>query len=57
MTRMIDPPEGWKYGFPKPLPVPPPATAKALRAWLLAQDYPSRLLDLAVNHSRYWDAP
>ncbi len=50
MTTMIDPPGGWRYGFPKP--TPPEGTD--LRAWLLEHGYPEKDIDLALKHSRYW---
>ena len=31
MTIMIDPPSGWKYGFPKPLP----DEVENVKEWLL----------------------
>lgn len=33
---MIDPPEGWKYGFPKEIPVDVEDTTK----WLIENGYP-----------------
>ena len=34
---LIDPPQGWAYGFPKKLPSPPPDN---LHQWLIEQGYP-----------------
>ena len=52
---IIDPPSGWRYGFPKVLPsyvlLP-----KQLRKWLLKQGYPAKDLQLALKYSRYWEA-
>lgn len=42
----IDPPEGWKYGFPKALPTGEPDVL----AWLIAEGYPQSVMD------RYGDA-
>lgn len=39
---LIDPPSGWKYGFPKELPDPPPEN---IREWLVEQGYPQREID------------
>lgn len=37
MPTMIDPPQGWLYGFPKILPEPRP---KNIRKWLIDNGYP-----------------
>jgi len=47
---IIDPPSGWKYGFPKPLP-----EGVQLSEWLLEQGYPEADIELAINYSRYWE--
>jgi hypothetical protein len=39
---LVDPPEGWRYGFPKELPEPPP---EDLNAWLISKGYPSKLIE------------
>ena len=41
-TTYIDPPEGWKYGFPKPLP----SDVEDILAWLIAEGYPQSTMDL-----------
>jgi len=51
--RIIDPPSGWRYGFPKPMPEKIKG-AESLKEWLLEQGYPEKDLDLAVKYSRYW---
>lgn len=57
MTLIIDPPEGWKYGFPKPLPKDFENDKDFnLKNWLLEQGYPKELIGLALKHSRYWDS-
>lgn len=38
-VTMIDPPGGWKYGFPKPLPEPRPEPWN-LTLWILSEGYP-----------------
>lgn len=50
---MIDPPSGWKYGFPKQLPDPPPT--ETLK-WLVENGYPQSEIDAYGNHFyvRYW---
>jgi len=37
----IDPPEGWKYGFPKVLP----KDTVDVRAWLIEEGYPKDLIE------------
>jgi hypothetical protein len=39
--RMIDPPSGWKYGFPKELP----NEVGDLTLWLIANGYPKSEVD------------
>ena len=41
MTLMVDPPSGWKYGFPKAKP----DDATHLIAWLLSEGYPQSEID------------
>lgn len=49
---LIDPPDGWRYGFPKRLPNHI-TTQSSLREWLEKEGYPSNDLDFAMEHSRY----
>lgn len=51
---MVDPPSGWKYGFPKPLPDPRP---EDMIAWFIEQGYPQKEIDVCGKHfySRYWE--
>jgi hypothetical protein len=39
---LVDPPAGWKYGFPKKLPSPPP---EDFNKWLVEQGYPKALIE------------
>lgn len=50
--RMIDPPSGWRYGFPKPVPDDVKDTIK----WLVEQGYPQHEIDRCGNHfyCRQW---
>lgn len=48
---VVDPPEGWKYGFPK---VFNPKEEQSYKDWLLEQGYPEKLIELALKHSRWW---
>lgn len=52
---MIDPPSGWKYGFPKPVPGGYIKSESLMRVWLEGEGYPSDSIDLALKHSRYWE--
>jgi hypothetical protein len=38
----VDPPEGWRWGFPR---LYDPATDGDMRAWMVANGYPQRLAD------------
>ena len=42
MTLIIDPPSGWKYGFPKPIPEDRRYDSVT---WLVEQGYPQELID------------
>ena len=50
---MIDPPSGWKYGFPKPIPE---NRKKDATVWLVEQGYPQEEIDKLGEHfyCRYW---
>jgi len=45
MTLMVDPPSGWKYGFPKAKP----DDATDTIAWLLSEGYPQSEIDKMGN--------
>lgn len=53
MKHMIDPPSGWKYGFPKELPK---GTVNTL-AWLVENGYPQKEIDRMGDHfyCRHWN--
>lgn len=42
----VDPPSGWKYGFPK---LYDPSTDGPMREWMIAQGYPKALADKGLN--------
>lgn len=42
MSTYIDPPEGWKYGFPKKLPKRVP---KNINEWLIKKGYPKHKIE------------
>ena len=47
---LIDPPEGWKYGFPRPLP----ADVKDVDKWVVEQGYPQELVHKGyMKYCRY----
>jgi len=53
MTKWIDPPAGWRYGFPKVLP----EGVEDLREWLVENGYPREEIDKMGEHfyCRYWN--
>ncbi len=51
---MIDPPSGWKYGFPRPYDAKPDQT---VGEWLIEKGYPKELVDKGMTrHCRYWES-
>lgn len=48
----IDPPSGWRYGFPKALP--DDLDRKYLRQWLIDNGYPENEVDFGMKYCRYW---
>jgi hypothetical protein len=52
LITYIDPPSGWKYGFPKPIP----DFTTDHRKWIVEQGYPQKLIDELGEHFyvRYW---
>ena len=50
---MCDPPSGWKYGFPKPIPDDLTSTME----WLVSEGYPQEEIDACGEHfyCRYWE--
>ena len=54
---MIDPPQGWKYGFPKPIPQEVLSHEKTLK-WLVEQGYPQEEIDKYKDkfYCRYWES-
>ena len=55
IVTMVDPPSGWKYGFPKELP--DSAKGDAFFSWLVSEGYPQSEIDNMGEHfySRYWE--
>jgi len=54
MATIIDPPSGWMYGFPKPIPED---RKKDVKTWLIEQGYPKERIDDLGEHfyCRYWE--
>lgn len=53
MAQMwVDPPEGWKYGFPRQIP----NDVVDHRKWLVEQGYPQKVMDEYGDYffCRYW---
>jgi len=51
---MIDPPSGWKYGFPRPLDK---KVDQPLEEWLVENGYPQELIDKGMTrHCRYFES-
>lgn len=50
MKTMVDPPSGWKYGFPKELPAD-----KDYKELLLESGYPEKDIEFALTYSRSWE--
>jgi hypothetical protein len=60
---MCDPPEGWKYGFPKPLNDEDFYLMKSgndvnIHRWLIEQGYPKEAIDSygELFYCRYWES-
>ena len=52
MAFMIDPPSGWKYGFPKKWDI-----RKTLEQMLLDAGYPESETQFALKYMRMWQEP
>ena len=55
--HMIDPPSGWRYGFPKAYDRV--TDGDDFRAWLLREGYPQAEIDRMGDHFyvRQWEEP
>lgn len=53
-AMFIDPPSGWKYGFPKELPSD---QVNRTTEWMIEQGYPREEIDKMGEHfyCRYWE--
>lgn len=51
--KMVDPPSGWKYGFPKPMPEL--KTEEEKIQWFLDNGYPKELINQGMlEYCRYF---
>ena len=55
-VTMVDPPSGWRYGFPKALPDDYPE-GESIIPWLISEGYPQEEVDKMGDHfyCRYWE--
>lgn len=57
--RMIDPPEGWRYGFPKEYTNIEfdRDEGSGMKRWLVENGYPQKVIDQYKDHFyiRMWD--
>ena len=53
MTKWIDPPSGWKYGFPKPVP----KGVEDMTEWLVSEGYPRAEIEKMGDYffCRHWE--
>ena len=47
---MVDPPSGWRYGFPKPYFKNAITDSNELNTWLVSEGYPQQEIDRFDNH-------
>jgi hypothetical protein len=52
--KIIDPPSGWKYGFPKEIPENV-TTLEDFKEWFIKNGYPEKDIELALKYSRVWE--
>ena len=53
---MVDPPEGWKYGFPKPV-IDTELYSSNPERWFLMKGYPQSLIDEGMlKYVRQWES-
>jgi hypothetical protein len=52
--KMVDPPSGWRYGFPKPMPEDLNSEQERVQ-WFLDNGYPQSLIDDGMlKYVRTW---
>lgn len=51
-NRIVDPPEGWRFGFPKGMPE---LDESEVEQWFIDQGYPKLYIEKGyLNHCRYF---
>lgn len=50
-VTIVDPPSGWKFGFPKELP----DNVEDFRRWLIDNGYPESEVDFGMKYCRQWE--
>jgi hypothetical protein len=50
----VDPPAGWKYGFPK---IYEPKHGETMEEWLVDNGYPESEVEFGARWLRMWEAP
>lgn len=50
-VKIVDPPSGWKYGFPKELP----ADVEDFVQWLIDNGYPEEDAEFGAKYCRWWE--
>lgn len=50
----VDPPSGWRYGFPCAISEDQRGSGK-FEEFLRSKGYPEKDMDLAIQYSRYWE--
>ena len=53
VAKWYDPPEGWRFGFPKAWPQGLERSTETLAAQLKADGYPEHAIPVALNHTRF----
>lgn len=53
VVEWYDPPEGWRFGFPKAWPAGLDRSDEALAAQLKADGYPENAIPVAMLHTRF----
>lgn len=56
LVTFVDPPSGWQFGFPRPLPTGHEQWTEAQRvSWFIDQGYPEKLIAQGMlDHCRSW---
>ena len=52
---IVDPPSGWRYGFPKAIKTEVLNDKGKFVQFLMDNGYPEEDIDLALKYSRYWN--